>query len=211
MLELTSQPDPTGDVAEAARQSLAWARGRHLEDPATAGAEAIRCHELGRALGEPALCARALTLQAAAAVHRGDLAGALERVIEAERHGAGGDDARAELAAVKAQLSMFTGSYSEALDHARTAVSAADASGDRALRIHARRTTCMVFGNLEVSDLRERIEELLALTVQAGDRWEEAISRNDLACFLAENGDLDAAEREIERAWQLAAALGAQG
>ncbi|MHB1572243.1 MAG: hypothetical protein ACYC0H_23975, partial [Solirubrobacteraceae bacterium] len=209
---LESTSEPTGDdKAGAVRRALAAARSRALEDPVGAVADAIRCHELGSSLRDPALCARALTLQAAAAIHRGDLGAALERTIEAERHRAGGDEARVELASVKARLSLFTGSYSEALDHARAAVALADASGDRALRIHARRTTCMVFGTLGARDLRERIDHLLELTIDAGDRWEEAISRNDLACFLCETGDIAAAEREIDRALALASELGDDG
>jgi len=42
------------------------------------------------------------------------------------------------------------------------------------------------------------------LSVDAGDPWEEAISRNDLACYLHETGDLEGAEREIERALAVA-------
>jgi len=209
---LESTTEPAGDdAAGAVRRALAAARSRQLEDPAGVMADAIRYHQVGSLLGDPALCARALTLQAAAAIHRGDLSAALERTIEAEQHGAPGDEARVELAAVKARLSLFTGSYSEALDHARTAVSLADASGDRALRIHARRTTCMVFGTLGVRDLRERIDHLLELTIDAGDAWEEAISRNDLACFLCESGEIAGAEREIDRALELAAELGDEG
>jgi diguanylate cyclase (GGDEF)-like protein len=78
-------------------------------------------------------------------------------------------------------------------------VAAADASGDSELRIYARRATCLVFGNVGVNDWKERLDEILALTVDAGDRWEEAISRNDIACYLQEAGQLDAAEREIAR------------
>jgi diguanylate cyclase (GGDEF)-like protein len=93
-----------------------------------------------------------------------------------------------------------------ALNHAERAVVLADRSGDLQLRIYTRRTTCLVFGNLAVPDLRERIDVMLELTLQAGDRWEEAISRNDLACNLAEAGDVAEAEAEMERAFEALAA-----
>ncbi|MGH2859149.1 MAG: diguanylate cyclase, partial [Solirubrobacteraceae bacterium] len=191
---------------------LVAARRAHMEDPDAALATAISCHELGQALGDEQLCARALTLQAAVSLRRGDLDAALERVLEADHH-ADEDDhfGRAELAAIKAQLSLFTGSYAEALDHARLAVAAAEVAGDLELRVHAQRSTCPVFATLGVEDLRERIDRLLALTIETGDHWEEAISRNDLACHLSEIGDLAGAEREIDRASQLALALGAGG
>jgi hypothetical protein len=100
-----------------AHRALARARGLHYEDHEGALAEAIRCHELARALHDPALCCRALVLQAAVALQRGDLGGAVELIAEAEPHAEAGacDDARAELAAVNAQLNFFAGSYPESL------------------------------------------------------------------------------------------------
>ncbi len=115
--------------------------------------------------------------------------------------------ARSEVAALKAQVCFFTGSYAEAVSHAELAVQLADQAQDPELRIYARRSTCMVFANVRVRDWPERLEELLALTVDSGDRWEEAISRNDLACYLQELGELEAAEREIERALEVASGI----
>jgi tetratricopeptide (TPR) repeat protein len=66
-----------------------------------------------------------------------------------------------------------------------------------------------VSGNVGVPDWEQRLEELLRLSVDAGDPWEEAISRNDLACYLQETGDLEGAELEIDRA--LAAAHSVPG
>jgi diguanylate cyclase (GGDEF)-like protein len=138
-------------------------------------------------------------VQAAVSSHRGDLAGALELLVDAERHWQVGPDptAECEISAVKAQLSFFTGAYAEALRHAELAIGISDLVGDLPLRVHARRTTCMVFGNVGMPDLRERIEALLELTLELGDPWEEAISRNDLAQYLGEHGDLPGADREI--------------
>jgi diguanylate cyclase (GGDEF)-like protein len=190
------------DYARQARLRLAAARGIYYEDPAGALADAIRCCEIGRSLGDDELCARAFVLQGMVSLHRGDLSGGLTLAMEAERHAEAthGAVARAELAAFKAQISFFTGSYAEALRDAQLAVEHSDAAHDPVLRIYARRATCPIFGNVDVPDLRDRIEELLELTIAGEDPWEEALSRNDLACFLQQHGDLGAAARELERA-----------
>jgi len=194
------------DHTESVRLALARARRGYLEDPAGALAEGIRCNEVARLAGNPALCARALALQGVVSLHRADLRGALALAVEADRLLESSDDitARTEVAALKAQLSFFTGSYSEALSHAELSVELADISDDAGLRIYARRATCLVFGNVGVPDWRDRLDELLGLAIGLGDRWEEAISRNDLACYLQEVGDLEEAEREIERALDVA-------
>ncbi len=101
-------------------------------------------------------------------------------------------------------MSFFSGSYADALREAELAVRVADESADPDLRIFARRAACLVFGNVGVPDWDQRLEELLRLSVDAGDPWEEAISRNDLACYLQETGDLEGAEREIDRALAVA-------
>ncbi len=197
----------TGDShAESVRRSLVRARRGHFEDPGGALEEGIRCHEIARSAGDAALSARAIALQGVVSLHRSDLRGALALAVESDRLLDSSDDvsARVEVAAFRAQLGFFTGSYSEALSHAELAVELADASGDDDLRLFARRATCLVFGNVGVPDWRERLEELLALTIGSGDLWEEAVSRNDLACYFQKTGDLEAAEREIERALAVA-------
>jgi two-component system cell cycle response regulator len=199
------------DYARQARLRLAAARGIYYEDPAGALADAIRCCEIGRSLGDDELCSRAFALQGMVSLHRGDLSGGLTLAMEAERHAEAshGAVALAELAALKAQISFFTGSYADALRHAQLAVEYSDAAHDPALRIYARRATCPIFGNVDVPDLRDRIEELLELTIAGEDPWEEAVSRNDLACFLQQHGDPGAAVGELERA--LAAARRVDG
>jgi diguanylate cyclase (GGDEF)-like protein len=194
------------DHSGQARLQLARARGRYYEDPAGALADAIRCCEIGRSLGDDELCARAFALQGMVSLHRGDLRGGLALAMDAERHAQTGHDAvtHAEVAALKAQISFFTGSYAEALRHAQLAVEHADAAQDLELRVYARRATCPIFGNADVPDLRERIEELLALTIEHGNLWEEAISRNDLACYLQQQGEPGAAASELERALAVA-------
>jgi diguanylate cyclase (GGDEF)-like protein len=207
---ISTELDPaSGDGAEQVRRQLVLARHAHYEHPEDTLVEAIRCQDAARSLNDDGLSARAYALQAAVSLHRGDLRGALALAVEAERHAqACGDTyARAEVAALKAQLSFFTGSYAEALRQAELSVQLADEAGDIDLRIFTRRTTCPVFGNARVSDLRERVEELLELTIQAGDRWEEALSRNDLAYSFQEAGDLATAELEVERAMAVADAI----
>jgi diguanylate cyclase (GGDEF)-like protein len=189
--------------------ALHRARDLHHEDHDGALAEAIRCHELARTLHDPVLRCRALVLQAAVALQRGDLSGAVELIAEAEPHAeaAGDDDARAELTAVKAQLSFFAGSYPESLADAERAIALADQGGDLELRIFARRCACVVFGNVGVPDWPAKLEEVLRLSVEAGNAWEEAMSRNDLAHLVMEQGDLVRAEREIDAAHATAAAV----
>jgi len=191
---------------ERARLALADARRGYYEDPKGALAQASRCHEVGRSLDDPGLCARARSLQGAVSLHRGDLQGALALAVEAERHAAAAGDPAAdvEVAALKAQLGFFTGSYAEALSDAELALQRAERTGDRELQIYARRATCLVFGNVGVPDWKERLEQLLELTVAAGDPWEEAISRNDIACYFQEAGRLEEAEVEIGRALEAA-------
>ena len=188
--------------ARLAGLALTRARRTYYEDPAGALAEAIRCGEIARSLGDPELCVRACALQGMVSLHRGDLRGGLALAMEAERHAEASEDttARAEIAALKAQLSFFTGSYAEALRHAELAVENADATQDLELRVYARRATCPVFGNVGLSGLQAWIEQLLELSIENGNPWEEAISRNDLACYLQHQGDLEAAAGELERA-----------
>jgi diguanylate cyclase (GGDEF)-like protein len=192
--------------AEQVQRALTRVRRTFLEEPATALAEAVRCHELACSLDSAGLRARALALQGAVSLHRGDLPGALALAVEAERHSVPSDDltARAEVAALKAQLSFFTGSYAEALSHAEQSIEAADRTSDQSLQIFTRRATCVVFGNVGVRDWRDRLDQLLELTATAGDAWEQAITHNDMACHLQEVGDIVGAEREIERALELA-------
>jgi diguanylate cyclase (GGDEF)-like protein len=190
------------DDAPQARLRLAEARGRYYENPAGALAEAIRCCEIGRSLGDDELCTRAFALQGMVSLHRGDLRGGIALAMQAERRAKTSQSAvaRAELAALKAQISFFTGSYADALRHAQLAVDQADTTQDLSLRVFARRATCPIFGNVEVPDLRQRIEQMLDLTVENEDPWEEAISRNDLACYLQQQGEPAEAESELERA-----------
>jgi diguanylate cyclase (GGDEF)-like protein len=192
--------------AGTVRCALDRARRAYYEEPADALALASRCYEIARSLSDAALCARARALQGAVSLHRGDLRSALDLVVDAERYAERTNDlvSRVEVAALKGQVSFFTGSYAEALSHAERSVALSDQAGDDDLRMYARRATCLVFGNVGVRDLEERVRGLLALTIESGNRWEETISRNDLACYYQETGNLAAAEREIECALEVA-------
>jgi diguanylate cyclase (GGDEF)-like protein len=201
--------DTSGGDLEQVRARLAQTRHSHYEDPAGALAAAIHAQEIARAADDSALLARAFAIQAAVSLDRGDLRGALALAVDAQRHAdeSGDTAARAEVGAIKALVSFFSGSYAEALRHADLAVRLADEIGELGLRIFVRRTTCPVFGNAGVADMGERMRQLLELTIEAGDRWEEALSRNDLACAHQEEGDLMRAEAEIERALEVARGL----
>jgi diguanylate cyclase (GGDEF)-like protein len=187
--------------------ALDRARDLHHEDHDAALGEAVRCHEIARTLDDPALRCRALVLQAAVMLQRGDLQGAVALTTEAEPHAEADDDdaARAELAAVKGQLNFFAGSYPESLAQAERAIELADRAADIQLRVFARRCACVVFGNIGVSDWHSRLAEVLRLSIEAGNPWEEAMSRNDLAHLIMEQGDLARAEREIEAGFATAA------
>jgi diguanylate cyclase (GGDEF)-like protein len=188
--------------------ALDHARASYWEDPTGALATAIECAETARVLGDASIRARALALQGAITLHRGDMHGAMAIATEAEAELRPGDDAAAaEVAALQALVTYFSGSYGHALAHAERAAEVADRTGDLALRIFVRRAGCPVYGNLGVDDLPQRVEELLELTLAAGDRWEEAVSRNDRGCLLAAGGDVAGAERELARGMELAAAL----
>jgi diguanylate cyclase (GGDEF)-like protein len=199
------------DATDTLRDALVRARERYVEDPRGALADAVRGHETARVLRDDVLCARALALQSAISLHRGDLRSAMALAVDAERYAETGADpaARAELAAVKAQLSFFTGAYADAVSYSDHAVDVADGTPDVALRIYVRRATCVVVGNIGVSDWAARLESLLSLTVAAGRPWDEAIARNDLACWRLELGQHEAARDELERALELAGGLAA--
>jgi diguanylate cyclase (GGDEF)-like protein len=198
------------DPTDGLHRLLVGARQRYLEDPRGALADAVQSHELARLLENDALCVRALALQSLISLHRGDLRNAMALALDAERHMEAGTDAvaRAELAAVNSQLSFFTGSYTDALRHAELAIELADSTGDAPLRIYVRRTSCVALGNIGVPDWPARLESLLSLTVAAGQQWEEAIARNDLAYCHLEQGNPDAARDQLERAFELARGLG---
>jgi diguanylate cyclase (GGDEF)-like protein len=143
-------------------------------------------------------------LAAARGAYWEDPAGSLAAAIRI----AGADEAaRCEVAALKAHLSFFSGSYAEALQQVEAAIAHADGDGDLDLRVFARRAACMVFGNVGVSDWDGKLHEVLDLSLAAGDGWQEAISRNDIACWHQQEGRTTAAEAEIERGLAVAQRL----
>ena len=187
--------------------SLDDARRSYWEDAAGSLAVAVDVHERARAEGAHGLRARALALQGAVSLHLGDLHGALALAAEGDLHAGEDPVPCAELAALKSHLNFFSGSYAAALAEAELAVELADRTDDLPLRVFARRMGCVVFGNLGVADWPERLQQLLAMTIEAGEPWEEAMSRNDLGHLRMVQGDLEEAEAELARAAAVAGVL----
>ena len=189
--------------------ALTAARTGFREDPDGTLALAVRCNHEAHALGDRALSARTLALQGHVALHRGDIRSGLTLALEAERQlgAAAGPQhvAHAEVAALRAQVSFFTGAYSDALTTAERSIEFADAADDINLRVFARRAAFVVFGNVTVRELGRRLDELLELTLEAGDVWEQAITYNDIACYQESLGDIGRARSAIDRALDLAA------
>jgi diguanylate cyclase (GGDEF)-like protein len=190
-------------------QALDAARAQQHEDPAGALAIAQRCEREARSLDSSAGLARALAIQGLITLHQGDMSSAFQLAAAAEALAevTQDDTATVDVSALGAHLNFFAGSYPEALRHAERGIAVADWSGDLALRIYARRSGCMVLGNLEAPEWPQRLEELLALSQEGTDRWEEAVSRNDLAHYRMTLGDFPAALAQIDVGLELAAGL----
>jgi diguanylate cyclase (GGDEF)-like protein len=200
-------PRPPATTTAAAE--LDEARGRHHEDPAGALDAARRWAAAARASGDGAILARALALEGIVTVNQGRLRAAFGLAAEAEALAEATADpaATVEVAGLNAQLSFFSGSYREALRHAERCIAVADGSDEFGLRIYARRCCCMVLGNLDVPEWPERLDELLAMSVQSGSAWEEAISRNDVAHLHLVRSELSQALAAIDRALAVAEGL----
>lgn len=197
----SSTQETTGWDAPRVAAALDRARHDHWEDPDGALAAAVNCEAVARTLGVDALRARALVVQGLVSLNRGDLRGAFARGADADRLAERADDdaARLEAAGLKSQLSFFSGSYTEALQQAWTTIDLGERIGTRDLRIFARRAACLVLGNLSAPGFIGELYELLKLSIAAGDRWQIAVSRNDIAHYLMETGDVAGAEDELER------------
>lgn len=83
----------------------------------------------------------------------------------------------------------------------------ADRIGEPRLRMFAYRAACVVLGNLDAPGWGRELDELVRLGVHTGDRWQEAISRNDLGQYLMDHDDLDGAERELAHGIAIASEL----
>jgi diguanylate cyclase (GGDEF)-like protein len=196
------------DEPAAVAAALSGARAAFREDADGTLALAVRCAQQAHTLDQPGLAARALALQGHVALHRGDIRSGLALALEAERQldrAARADHvAGAEVAALRAQVSFFTGAYSDALTNAERSIEFADTTADVHLQIFARRAAFIVFGNVTVRELDRRLDELLELTAEAGAPWEEAITYNDIACYRESVGDVDGAREAIDRAHAIA-------
>ncbi len=206
--QLSSQEAPVEDAGRTVSARLDRARTGFREHPTRTLALAIRCDDRAKSLGSHPLRARALALQGHVALHRGDIRSGLALVLEAEQLLNDCVDehlvAQAEVGALRAQVSFFTGAYSHALSGAERSIEFADRSEDVRLQIFARRAAFIVFGNVSVRELDRRLEGLLDLAVEAGDVWEQAITYNDIACYRETTGDTDGARQAIDRALALA-------
>jgi diguanylate cyclase (GGDEF)-like protein len=153
--------------------------------------------------------ARALAIQGLITLHQGDMSSAfqLAAAAEVEAEISHDDTATVDVAALGAHLNFFAGSYPEALRHAQRGIAVADWTGDLELRIYARRCGCMVLGNLDVPEWPKRLEELLSLSQESGNRWEEAVSRNDFGHYRMTLADFSGALEQIDRGLELAAGL----
>lgn len=190
-------------------QLLDAARGRLYEDPEGARRDAHGCRRPGGWAGDPVVVGRALTVEAAALLQRGDLAGAADRLDEAAEVAVAVDDVQllSELAAARSHLGFFAGAYAESLVQAERAIELAEQSGDAGLLVFALRSACLVYGNLGMHDWPAYLARMLHLTIETGDRYEEVLSRNDLAHSHMESGDIEGAERQLAVAREIAETL----
>ena len=170
---------------EALSLELDAARSAYWEDPSGSLATAIRCQD------EAGLRGRALALQGAVLLHRGDLHGAFALATEAEPHAE--RRARPRARARRAQGPAVV------LHRLLRRGAAPGRGGDRARRRGRRPRPARVRPPRGLHGVRQRrrqrlarrLQEVLALSIAAGDRWQEAISRNDLACWHQREGRLD--------------------
>ncbi len=199
-------------VERRLRRALTMARACHWENPRRARmvAGAVASRALDR--GASGLYGRALVLEAEVAARLGELDRAFELLdaARAETKRSGEVALRAELALAEGRLSFLVGLYNDALTQAQEAVDLADTYQLDDLRLAARRGLTLVLGNIDErsDDLRDAARELLALTVELGNRKEEAMARNDVAYTLLVDGDLDAAREELEHAIRIATEIG---
>ena len=118
--------------------------------------------------------------------------------------------ARAELAALKSHLELLLGLLRRRAGGGGAGRGARRRLGDELLRVFARRMGCVVFGNMAVASWPERLQALLDMTIVAGEPWEEAMSRNDLAHLRMEQGDVAEDEAELARAEAVASRTNAK-
>jgi diguanylate cyclase (GGDEF)-like protein len=202
--EATTSNSP--ESGETVSEALVEARRLLHELPDVTLAETIELYVAAAGLGNAALMARALTVQGQIALHLGDVHGALELSVEAERMLEDVDDlvATAESCCLRSKVSFFTGALAEALKQAHEAIRYANQSEEAHLRLFALRNASFVFGNAELHESNLQVLDMIDLAVATGHHWEEAAGRNDWALVQAEAGQIDSAIAEIERAARVA-------
>jgi diguanylate cyclase (GGDEF)-like protein len=207
------QPTSRAASPGAAEQRLARGLRIHWEAPREALDLALEVAAEARTADEPGLLGRALVLEAAVAQRRGDLERSFALLLEAEELGerVAAPDLAGELALARSRLSFLSGSFGEALSLAEQAVGLADRAGLDALRLVARRGRNLVLGSIGSPLLGDSVCELLELSIELGDRKEEAMARNDLAYDLFVRGELEAAAATVEESIGVAREVGAEG
>jgi len=190
----------------ATHAALDRARDRFWERAAEALSAAQDAELLGARTGDQALQARGTALRGNLALHKGHLRRAFAIAAELERHTdrTSCHRAHAEAAAFQAQLHFFSGAYAQALSRAENAIEHADATGDLQLQVYTRRAACLVFGNVGVRGWPQYLATTLRLAVESGNRWQEAITRNDLAHFHMLQGEVAESRADLERGMALA-------
>ncbi len=197
------------DPAAAAHAGLDRARDTYWERTTAALTVAQDAELLGIRTDDPALQARAIALRGNLALHKGDVRRAFAIAAEIDEHVERIDSraTRAEVEAFRAQLHFFSGSYAQALTHAESAIEHAEAARDLPLEVFARRAACVVFGNVGVRGWPQYLSATLALTIAVGNRWQEAITRNDMAHLRMVEGDVAQSHAELERGMAIAREL----
>ena len=197
----------TDDVMTATR-ALEGARSAHWEDPSGATVVATAAVDTARRFGADALLCRALALQGSIALNRGDLHAALALATEAEPWSGEDVIACAELGALKSQLGVLLrhlqprarprrGGVGAAPTRRATRTCACTSGAPRAWSSAPSAFPAGPSGCTRRSSSRSR----------RGDDWQEAISRNDLACWHQREERLADAEAELALGLEAAARL----
>ena len=202
-------PTSTGVTSEASQldRLLGVARSLQHEEYHRALAITAEVESEALAVGDRSLGIRARALRGTVLLWRGELADACALAATLDASSPGHTATDVATSAFRSQLAFYLGSYRDALAFASAAIAVADTGGTQALRLLARRETCIVLGNLNAPCLAAVIDERIELASQLGDLWEEAIARNDRACFQIEQGDTSAADVELAHAVELAATI----
>ncbi len=195
------------DSPEQLSRELIAVRRVVRELPEDSLERAIDLYVRASQLRDTALMAGALTLQGQVLTHIGDLHGALELGVEAERLVADIDDqaAWAQATCLRSNVSYFTGKLTDALECAHEAIRYADATDDVHLRLFVRCHAAFVFGTAGVPGGAERAQEMLELAVSADEHDSAAAAYNDWGLALSSEGEIESGLAKLDQALVAAA------